>query len=88
MLKGKSLLEYANLFSPYDYQKNDKCNNTKIFSIIKKMEILYWVICGKYRTFEKLKIPYLLEKTLPLLFAGSVKMKMKKYLKKKNQLKY
>ena len=24
MLKGKSLLEYANLFSPYDYEKNDK----------------------------------------------------------------
>ena len=24
MLKGKSLLEYANLFSPNDYEKNDK----------------------------------------------------------------
>ena len=24
MLKGKSLLEYTNLFSPYKYQKNDK----------------------------------------------------------------
>ena len=24
MLKGKSLLEYTNLFSPYDYEKNDK----------------------------------------------------------------
>ena len=24
MLKGKSLLEYTNLFSPFDYEKNDK----------------------------------------------------------------
>ena len=24
MLKGKSLLEYANLFSPNEYKKNDK----------------------------------------------------------------
>ena len=24
MLKGKSLLDYTNLFSPYDYEKNDK----------------------------------------------------------------
>ena len=66
MLKCKSLLEYANLFSPYDYEKNDKWNNTKIFSIIKKMEMLYWVICGKYRKFEKLKISCLLEKALVL----------------------
>ena len=24
MLKGKSLLEYTNLFSPHEYKKNDK----------------------------------------------------------------
>ena len=24
MLKGKSLLDYTNLFSPKDYEKNDK----------------------------------------------------------------
>ena len=24
MLKGKSFLDYINLFSPYDYEKNDK----------------------------------------------------------------
>ena len=24
MIKGKSLLEYTNLFSPDDYEKNDK----------------------------------------------------------------
>ena len=26
MLKGKSLLDYANLFSPNEYEKNDKIN--------------------------------------------------------------
>ena len=24
MLKGKSLLDYTSLFSPYDYERNDK----------------------------------------------------------------
>ena len=38
----------------------------KIFSITKRMKILYCVICGKYRKFEKPKISYLLEKTLVL----------------------
>ena len=28
------------------------------------MEKIYCVICGKYRKFEKLKISYLLEKTV------------------------
>ena len=56
MLKGKSLLDYTNLFSPNDYEKNE------IFSITKKVKKLYCVICGKYRKFEKPKISYLLEK--------------------------
>ena len=30
------------------------------------MKKLYCIICGKYRKFEKPKIPYLLEKTLIL----------------------
>ena len=30
--KGKSLLNYTNLFSPNDYEKND----TKIFSVTKR----------------------------------------------------
>ena len=51
------------------------------------MKKIYCVICGKYRKFEKLL--YLLGKTLVLsLFAVSVRMKMKKYLKKKIQLIY
>ena len=56
MLKGKSLLDYTNLFSPNDYE------NTKIFSVTKKMKKLYCIICGKYRKFEKPKISYFLEK--------------------------
>ena len=56
MLKGKSLLDYTNLFSPNDYE------NTKIFSVTKKMKKLYCIICSKYRKFEKPKISYFLEK--------------------------
>ena len=26
MFKGKNFLDYADLFSPYDYEKNDKIN--------------------------------------------------------------
>ena len=46
------------------------------------MKKLYCVICGKYRKFEKLTISYLLEKALVLSII------YKKYLKKKNQMKY
>ena len=53
------------------------------------MKILYCVICSKYRKFEKPKISYLWEKRkFFLLFAVSVKMKMKTYLTENNQLKY
>ena len=30
MLKGKSLLDYTNLFFPNDYEKNDKTSNDDI----------------------------------------------------------
>ena len=43
MVRGKSLLDYTNLFSPND---DEWSNNTKIFSITKKMKKLFWVICG------------------------------------------
>ena len=53
------------------------------------MKKLFLVICGKYRKFEKPKISYLLEKHWFFLsFAVSARMKMKNYLKKKNQLRY
>ena len=64
-------------------------NNTKVFSIIKKMKKLYCIIFSKYRKFEKPKILYFLKKhQLFPLFAASVKIKIEKYLKKKGQLKY
>ena len=53
------------------------------------MKKLYCVVCDKYRTFEKPKILYLLEnQQFFLLFAVSAKMKMERYFKKKNRLKY
>ena len=52
--------------------------------MIKKLDC---VICSKYRKIEKPKMSYLIKKTI-LLFAVSIKMKNKKYLEKKNQLKY
>ena len=52
------------------------------------MKKLYCVICRKCRKFEKPKISYLLEKTLVVsIICNKCEMKMKKYLKKKNQLK-
>ena len=57
VLKGKSFIDYTNLFYPNDYEKSNK-----IFSIIKKMKKVYCVICGKYRKFEESKISYILEK--------------------------
>ena len=84
LLKGKSLPDYRNFFSPNGYKNNDKITLTK------KMEKLYcFFICRNYRKFEKLKISYLFEKHLSfLLFAVSGRMKIKKYLKKKIQLRY
>ena len=53
------------------------------------MKEIYCVICSEYRKFEKPEISYISEKTLVFpLFVVSVKMKMKIYLKKKNQLRY
>ena len=53
------------------------------------MKKLYCVICAKYRKFEKPKISHILEKILVYyIIYSNVKMKMKKYLRKKNQLRY
>ena len=61
LLKGKSLPDYKNFFSPNGYKNNDKITLTK------KMEKLYYCfICRKYRKFEKLKISYLFGKTFVL----------------------
>ena len=46
MSKGRSLLEYTNLFSPNEYKKNG--NQSKYVK-------MYCTVCNKYRIFEKKK---------------------------------
>ena len=46
MLKGKSLLDYKNLFSPYNYENNDEIILKNIL-ITKKIKKLHRLICGK-----------------------------------------
>ena len=49
----------------------------------------FCIVCSKYRKLEKPKTSYLLEKTLVLsIICSKCKNEDKKYLKKKNQLKY
>ena len=60
----------------------------KVFPIIKKMKKLYYVICGKYRKFEKPKILYLLQKALAYsIICTKCKNENEKHVKRKNQLK-
>ena len=61
MLKGKSSLEYENLFFPNKYEL--MINNTKIFLITKKVKINK-LCCRKYRKCEKPKLLYIFDKTL------------------------
>ena len=51
------------------------------------MRKIYCTECKKYKELKKLKISYICDKTLLLVFVISVLVKMKKHLKKKNQLK-
>ena len=58
MLKCKSLLDYTNLFSPNEYEKNDK-DNTEIISITKNFfydRILKKVIMKKSITLSVISI--------------------------------
>ena len=53
------------------------------------MKKINCLICGKYRKFKNPKISKMSTKTLVLsVISRKCKMKMKKYLKKKNQLRY
>ena len=49
---------------------------------------MYCNVCNKYRKFENTKISCIFKKPLSLSIAYSVVINMKKYLKKKIQLKY
>ena len=70
MLKGKSVLEYTNLFSRNDCEKNDKII-LKYLQKLKRWKNMSCVIWGKYRKFEKPKTSYLLKKTLNLSISCS-----------------
>ena len=52
------------------------------------MEKFNWVICGIYKKFETPKIAYIFKKILVLLSTIRARMKLKKYSKKNNQLRY
>ena len=53
------------------------------------MKKLHYVICGKYRKFEKSNISYILEKTLVLsIICSKCINKVKKHLKKNNHSRY
>ena len=81
MLKGKSLLDYTNLFCPNGYG-NYKVIYLQLYDYI----VLFAV---SVENLKNLKYCTSQKKTqVFLLLAVGIKMKMKKYLKKKNQLRY
>ena len=54
MLKEKSLLDYTNLFSPNDYEKNDKIiENIFLWTDFKKVRVtkIYCTRCDKCKEF-------------------------------------
>ena len=53
MLKGNSLLDYTNSFSPNEYEMNDKII-LKYFWELKmfKVKKIYWIKCKKYKKSE------------------------------------
>ena len=61
--------------------------NTRIFSITKKMKILYCFLCSKSRKFKNRKI-YILKKTVLSIICSKSKNEEKKYLKRKIILRY
>ena len=67
MVQGRSLLDYKNVFSANEYEKNDKI-------------ILRW---KKVKMRKDLRWNFFL---CFLLYAVNFRMNIKKYLKKKNQL--
>ena len=90
ILKGKSVLDYINLFSLKEYERNER-NNSKMFSIIQKLFLLiefkkfYHTKYKKYKYLKSLKYHiFVIKHFLYLVFLTSVKVEMKKYLRKKN----
>ena len=79
MLKGKSMLDYTKLFSLNEYEKNDK--------IIKKLFLR--IDFQKVRMKKRIKYHiFVIKHYFFLVLVTNVEVKMLKYLRKKNQLKY
>ena len=74
MLKGKRFLDYTNLFSPNDYEKNDK-KILKSFQYIKRWTNYIALIAVSIENLKNLKYHFF------LLFLVNIKMKMKKIFK-------
>ena len=88
MIKGKSFLDYINLFSPFKFEKIYKI-------ILKKIKWLYGsneknlqrYFCGKHRKSKNPKISYIFEKLFVLsIICSKCKNENENYLKKKIQL--
>ena len=62
MLKGRSLLDYASLFSSNEYEKNDEI----IRKNFKVKMIIYCIKCNKYRKFKNPKISCIFYKAVVL----------------------
>ena len=68
MLKGRSLRNYKNLFSPKEYEKNVKIILNYFSKYRAKMKKIYCVIWGKYRRFKNLKISFIFEKNISYFY--------------------
>ena len=90
MLKSKSFLEYTNLFSGSKYEKNNKIILHYFQKILKKLKLKKSIVLFvlNIKKLKTLKYHAFLKKHYFLLFVVGVEIKMKRYLKKKNQLKY
>ena len=87
MLKGKSFLEYTNLFSPNEYKENDKIILKYFQQNLKKLKCIAMLAINT-ENLNDLKYHIFL-KTLRLTIVYSkCGHEYKTYLNKKNQLKY
>ena len=62
MLTGKIFLDYTNLFSPNEYEKNNKIILKYKLNQKTKIKKIYCVNCGKYRKFKNRKASVIFEK--------------------------
>ena len=74
MLKGKTLLEYINLFFPNEYEKNDRI-------ISKYFHLIYYLVCDKYKKLKNPLISYLFKIILGLsIVCSNCGNKYKKFI--------